>query len=155
MMIFPEEKYKFMYAALQEAQKAFDDNEVPIGCVVVKENKIIAKGYNQTERLKDPTAHAEMIAITSACYSLSEMRLNECDIYTTVEPCIMCTGAILHARIANLYFACFDPKFGACGSLYNLIEEEKSNHKIKIFSGIYEKESSILLQEFFKKKRMK
>ncbi|OGU61028.1 MAG: tRNA-specific adenosine deaminase [Ignavibacteria bacterium RBG_13_36_8] len=142
-----------MYAALQEAEKAFELNEIPIGAVVVYNNKIIGKGYNQTELLKDPTAHAEMLAITAAANHLNSKILDECDLYVTAEPCIMCSGAILLARIRNLYFSTFEPKFGACGSLFNLIEKNKYNHKIKVYSGIYAEESKSLLNKFFIKLR--
>ncbi len=152
-MIFSEDNYKFMFSALQEAEKALEIDEVPVGAVVVHENKIIGRGYNQVERLKDPTAHAEMIAITAAANHLSDWRLTDCDIYVTLEPCVMCTGALLAARINSIYFSAFDSKFGACGSLYNLAEEGKYNHKIKIFSGIYSLESEKLLKDFFLKKR--
>jgi tRNA(adenine34) deaminase len=152
-MIFSEDNYKFMFAALQEAEKAVEINEVPVGAVVVHNNMIIGRGYNQTERLKDPTAHAEMIAITAASNYLTNWRLNNCDIYVTVEPCVMCTGALLNARINSIYFSSFDPKYGACGSLYNLAEEGKYNHKIKLFSGLYSSESEKLLKDFFLKKR--
>jgi tRNA(adenine34) deaminase len=140
-----------MFAALQEAEKALDDLEVPIGAVVVKESKIIGRGYNQVEKLKDATAHAEMIALTAAANHIGNWRLNNCSVYVTLEPCIMCTGAMLASRIEELYFAAFDPKFGSCGSLYNLAEDGKTNHKIKVFSGIYADESKKLLQDFFTK----
>jgi len=130
-----------MYAALQEAEKALDYNEVPIGAIVVKDEKMIGKGFNQVEKLKDATAHAEMIALT--------WRLEDCSIYVTLEPCIMCTGALLASRVSDLYFATFDPKFGACGSLYNLAEDAKSNHKLKVYTGIYADESRNLLKRFF------
>jgi len=145
--------YDFMFAALQEAEQAFTEDEIPVGSIVTFRDKIIGKGHNQIERLKDPTAHAEMIAITSAANHLNNWRLNDCDIYITLEPCIMCTGAILSSRVKNLYFSTFDPKFGACGSVYNLIEEKKYNHSLKVYSGIYENESKILLEKFFKKIR--
>ena len=148
-MIFSEDTYRFMYAALQEAQKALDENEVPVGAVVVKDNKIIGRGYNQVEKLKDATAHAEMIALTAASNNLQDWHLDDCAIYVTLEPCVMCTGAMLSARIKELYFAVFDPKFGACGSLYNLAQEGKTNHKIKVYSGIYADESQQLLKQFF------
>ena len=140
-----------MYAALQEAEKALDDLEVPVGAVVVRNNKIIGRGYNQVEKLKDATAHAEMIALTAASNHVGNWRLNECSVYVTLEPCIMCAGALLSSRISELYFGAFDPKFGACGSLYNLAEDGKTNHKIKVFSGIYMDESKKLLKEFFDK----
>lgn len=152
-MLFNEDQYKFMYSALQEAEKAFEEEEVPVGAVVVHNNKIIGRGYNQIERLKDPTAHAEMIAITAASNHIGNWRLNECDLYVTLEPCIMCTGAMLNARINKLYFAAFDSKFGACGSIYNLPAEEKYNHKINVYSGIYSTESERLLKSFFNKLR--
>lgn len=148
-MIFSEDIYKNMFAALQEAESALDENEVPVGAVIVYKNKIIGRGHNQIEGLKDPTAHAEMIALSAAANHLQNWRLNECDIYVTLEPCIMCTGALLAARINNLYFAAYDPKYGACGSIYNLAEEGKYNHKLKVFSGIYSEESKGLLKSFF------
>ena len=154
-MIFSEDTYRFMFAALQEAERALDEFEVPVGAVVVKNNKIIGRGYNQIEKLKDATAHSEMIALTAAANHIGNWRLNNCSIYVTLEPCIMCTGAMLASRINELYFAAFDPKFGACGSLYNLAEDGKTNHKIKVFSGIYEDESKNLLKEFSAKLKTK
>ena len=152
-MFFDELKYRFMSAALQEAEEALEQDEVPIGAVVVFEDKIIGRGYNQVEKLKDATAHAEMIAITAAENHLGDWRLTDCDIYITVEPCLMCTGAILSSRIKRIYFSVFDPKFGACGSVYNVAQEGKVNHKVEVFSGLLEQESRLLLKEFFKKKR--
>ncbi len=152
-MLFSEDTYRFMFAALQEAEKAFEEGEVPVGAIVVYNNKIIGRGYNQIERLKDPTAHAEMIAITAAANHLNDWRLNECELYVTLEPCIMCTGASLAARMKTIYFAAYDSKFGACGSIYNLAEEGKYNHQVNIISGIYADESKQLLQGFFSKVR--
>lgn len=154
-MLFSEEQYRFMYSAFQEAEKALEDDEVPVGAVVVRDNQIIGRGYNQMERLKDATAHAEMIAITSAANFLGNWRLNECSLFVTLEPCIMCTGAMLNSRLNNLYFAASDVKFGACGSVYNLGEESKVNHKINVYSGLMAKESEELLRAFFTKKRNK
>lgn len=148
-MIFSEQTYKFMYAALQEAESALEENEVPVGAVVVKDNKIIGRGYNQVERLNDATAHAEMIAITAATNNVSNWRLDGCSIYVTLEPCTMCAGALLAARISELYFSTFDVKFGACGSVYNLVEDGKTNHKINVYSSIYAEESKQLLKQFF------
>lgn len=142
-----------MYAALVEAEKAFEDNEIPIGAVIVHKNRIIGKGYNQTEKLKDPTAHAEMLAITSAANYLQNWRLNECELYVNVEPCVMCTGAAIASRLSTIYFSVFEPKFGACGSLYNIAEDGRLNHKIKVYTGIYAEESTRLLKEFFLKSR--
>ena len=148
-MIFPKETYRFMFCALQEAEKALVEDEVPVGAVIVRNNKIIGRGYNQTEKLNDATAHAEMIAITAAANHLCNWRLQECSLYVTLEPCIMCTGAMLASRINELYFAAFDTKFGACASLYNLAEDGKTNHKLKVYSGIYTEESQKLLTQFF------
>ena len=142
-----------MFAALQEAEVAYEAGEVPIGAVIVHQNRIIGKGYNQTERLKDSTAHAEMLAITAACNHLQNKFLDECDLYVTVEPCVMCSGAILLSRIKNLYFGTFEPKFGACGSLFNIIESGKYNHKPNVYVDIYAQESKSLLEKFFFKKR--
>jgi len=153
-MLFSEEKYRFMYAALQEAEKAFEDDEVPVGAVIVHKNRIIGRGYNQIEKLKDATAHAEMIAITAASNNLGNWRLNQCQMYVTLEPCIMCAGALLSSRISELYFATNDMKFGACGSIYNLVEDSKTNHKLKVYTGILGKESEDLLKSFFHRKRL-
>lgn len=152
-MLFDESVYKYMYAALHEAETAFQNDEVPIGAVVVYQNKIIGRGYNQTERLKDSTAHAEMIAITAASNYLENKFLDECDLYVTVEPCVMCSGAILLSRIRTVYFGTFEPKFGAAGSLFNILNSDLYNHKPKVYSGIYENEAKSLLENFFKKKR--
>ncbi len=142
-----------MYSALQEAEQASEEDEVPIGAVVVHNGRIIGKGYNQTERLKDPTAHAEILAITSAANHLKEKFLEECEIFITAEPCVMCAGAILLSRIKKVYFGTYEPKFGASGSLYNLLEDSKYNHKPEVYSGILAEESKLLLQNYFKKKR--
>ncbi|MAT58285.1 MAG: tRNA-specific adenosine deaminase [Ignavibacteriae bacterium] len=149
-MLFSEKDYMFMYSALQQAQYAFDEDEVPVGAVIVKENKIIARGFNQNKKLNDPTAHAEMIAITSAANYLNAPFLEQCSIYITLEPCLMCTGAILNSRISNIYFAAFEPKSGALGSILNAAH---LNENLKVYSGLLESESKNLLQEFFKKKR--
>ena len=138
-----------MKQALREAEKAFEKNEVPIGAVVVLDDKIIGRGHNQTISLKDPTAHAEMIAITSAANYLQDFRLERCKIYVTLEPCPMCAGALVNARIEELYFSAFDPKSGACGTILNITENRNLNHRIKTFSGLLEKESKSLLQIFF------
>jgi len=152
-MLFNEESYKFMFEALKLAEIAAEEDEVPIGAVVVKNGKIIGKGYNQVEKLKDATAHAEIIALTSASNNLQNKTLEDCDLYVTLEPCLMCIGAISLSKINNLYFATFEPKFGACGSIYNVPDENKLNHKINVFSGIYENESKIILTNYFKNKR--
>lgn len=152
-MLFSEEVYKYMYAALQEAEKALEKDEVPIGAVVVHNHRIIGRGFNQTESLKDSTAHAEMIAITAASNNLNSKFLEECDIYVTIEPCVMCTGAILLSRVKRVYFGSFEPKFGACGSLFNIISSGKYNHVPEVYSGIYSEESKALIENFFRSKR--
>ena len=152
-MIFDQQKFNFMRAALLEAEKAFEKNEVPIGAIITFENKIIARGHNQIESLKDATAHAEMIALTSAANHLQSWRLTECEIYVTVEPCLMCAGAILLSRLKSIYFGVFDSKFGACGSVYNVVQEKKYNHVIKVQSGILADKSELLLKSFFHNKR--
>ena len=143
-----------MYSALMEAENAFEAIEIPIGSVVVFDNKIIGRGYNQTELLKDSTAHAEMLALTAASNYLQSKFLDGCDLYVTVEPCLMCSGAILLSRIRNLYFGAFEPKFGACGSLYNVVQDNKYNHKPNVYSGIYSDEAQKLLEKFFSSKRL-
>ena len=152
-MLFNEESYKFMFEALKLAEIAAEEDEVPIGAVVVKNGKIIGKGYNQVEKLKDATAHAEIIALTSASNNLQNKTLENCDLYVTLEPCLMCIGAISLSKIKNLFFSTFEPKFGACGSIYNVPDENKLNHKVNVFSGIYENESKLLLTNYFKNKR--
>ena len=143
----------YMSEALKEAQKAFDEDEVPVGAVIVHEGKIIARGHNQVERLKDPTAHAEIIAITSAANYLGTKWLSEASLYVTIEPCSMCAGALVLARIKNLCFGASDPKTGACGSVVNIVNHKKLNHRIKVTQGIFQAECSSLLKNFFKKKR--
>lgn len=145
----------YMSEALKEAKRAFAEDEVPVGAIVVYERKIIARGYNQIERLKDPTAHAEMLALTSATNFLGRKWLNGASMYVTIEPCSMCAGALILSRIKNLYFGAKDPKTGACGSVTKIINHKKSNHKVKVQQGILEEECSSLLKEFFRKKRLK
>jgi tRNA(adenine34) deaminase len=145
----------YMQEALKEAQKAFQEEEVPIGAIIVHQDKIIARGHNQIERLKDPTAHAEMIAITSAANYLGTKWLNQVSLYVTIEPCSMCAGALVLARIKNLYFGARDPKAGACGSVINIVNHKKLNHRIKVTGGILPEECSDILKDFFKKRRKK
>lgn len=140
---------------MKEAQIAADQDEVPVGAVIVYKDKIIARGHNQIERLKDPTAHAEMIAITSAASYLGTKWLNQASLYVTIEPCSMCAGALVLARIKSLYFGAHDPKTGACGSIANIANHKKLNHRIKIIDSILREECSGILKDFFKKKRAK
>jgi tRNA(adenine34) deaminase len=143
----------YMKEALKEAVKAFDRDEVPVGAVIVYKDTIIAKAHNQIKMLKDPTAHAEMIAITQAANYLQNERLLECSLYVTIEPCSMCAGAMVLGRIKNLIYGVSDPKTGACGSIINIIMHKKLNHHIKVTSGILKDEASCLMKEFFKQKR--
>jgi len=143
-----------MREALKQAKMAYDQDEVPVGAVIVYENRIIAKAHNQVEMLKDPTAHAEMIAVTQAANSLSSKWLNDCTLYVTLEPCSMCAGALVLSRIKRICFAASDPKTGACGSIFNIASHPQLNHKIETVSGILESECSVLLSGFFAKKRV-
>ena len=145
----------YMLEALKEAKKAFQEEEVPVGAVIVYERKIIARGYNQVERLNDPTAHAEMLALTSATNFLKTKWLNGASIYVTIEPCSMCAGALVLSRIKNLFFGAKDPKTGACGSVVNITNHKKLNHRIKVKGGILKEECGSLLKDFFKRKRSK
>ncbi len=142
-----------MQEALKEAREAFEKDEVPVGAVIVSQGKIIARAHNQVELLKDPTAHAEMIAITQACAALGSKWLTDCAIYVTIEPCSMCAGALVLSRIKSIFFGAKDPKTGACGSLLNIANHKKLNHRIKIKKSLLQKECGALLSEFFKQKR--
>ncbi len=150
-----DEHFVWMNAALRQAEKAFEADEVPVGAVVVQNNNIIGTGYNQVERLNDSTAHAEIIALTAAMNTIGSKWLPECCLYVTLEPCSMCAGAIVLARLDQLVFAANDPKSGACGSLYNIVQDPRLNHRVKMISGIMEDRSSAMLKEFFSKKRKK
>ena len=143
----------YMREALKEARKAFEKDDVPIGAVIVREGRIIARAHNQVELLKDPTAHAEMIAITQAAAVLGSKWLVDCAIYVTIEPCSMCAGALVLSRIKNIFFGAKDPKTGACGSIANIVNHKKLNHRIKVKKGVLREECSALLSEFFRKKR--
>lgn len=143
----------FMKKALEEAQKAFEKDEVPVGAVIVRNGEIIAAAHNSRELSKDATAHAEMLAIREASGTLGGWRLLNCDMYVTLEPCAMCSGAILQARIERLYVGAMDPKGGAAGSILNLFEDYHFNHKTEVINGILEDECSQILKHFFKRKR--
>ncbi len=151
---------KFMREALKEAKKAFQKGEVPIGAVAVFERKIIARGFNQMEMLHDPTAHAEMITITQAADYMHTTggeshrgSLEKVSLYVTIEPCPMCTGALILCHAQTLIFAASDPKLGACGSIYNLAKDSKLNHQLNVVSGVLESEAKSLIQEFFRNLR--
>lgn len=150
----------FMREAIKEAKRAFDKGEVPVGAVVVSQNRVIARAHNQVELLHDPTAHAEMIAITQAADFLRSEAgkthrgsLEKASIYVTLEPCSMCAGALVLSHCENLIFAVKDPKAGASGSLYNITQDDRLNHRLNVAAGVLEAESKLLLQEFFKSLR--
>ncbi len=146
---------RFMRSALLQAEQAKEEGEIPVGAVVVHENQIIGRGHNLVESLQDPTAHAEMIAITAACQTLKSKVLNGCTLYVTLEPCPMCAGAIVWARIDRLCFGAFDTKAGSASSLYNIPQDERLNHHVDIISGVEANESEILLKSFFEHLRKK
>ncbi len=143
----------WMKVALNEAIKAYDKDEIPIGAIVVKDDKIIGRGFNQRELLNDPTAHAEIIALTSAANTLNEWRLNDCHIYVTKEPCPMCAGAIMNARVAKIYFGMYDEEAGCCGSLYQLCRDPRFNHQSTVNGGVLEAQCTQLIKDFFYEKR--
>ncbi len=146
---------KWMKAAFREAEKAFEQDEVPIGAVVVQNGQIIGRGYNQCESLIDPTAHAEIIAITSAANTIKDWRLKDCQLYVTKEPCPMCAGALINARINMVIFGMYDEKEGCCGSLYQLCRDNRFKHQLTVKGGIMEDACTLIIQEFFKKQREK
>ncbi len=144
---------KWMRVALQEASLALKKKEVPVGAVVVYQDKVIGRGHNQTESLNDPTAHAEILAIGAAANYLNSWRLSDAELYVTLEPCAMCAGAIVLSRIKRLVFGAFDPKAGACGSLYNIVQDARLNHQVEVATEILKEECSALLQTFFQELR--
>ena len=145
--------HTYMQMALDLAQEAYRAEEVPVGAVLVKDGEILATGFNQREGLQDPTAHAELLAIRAAAEALGSWRLTGSTLYVTLEPCAMCAGAILQARIARLVFGTDDPKAGACGSICDLTAETRFNHHVIVHSGILANDCRVLLQQFFRKLR--
>ena len=148
-----QEHEKWMKFSLQEAEKAFQAKEVPVGAVVVEEGHIIGRGYNQCENLYDPTAHAEIIAITSAANTLKDWRLEGCSLYVTKEPCPMCAGALINARINFLGFGMYDEQEGCCGSLYQICRDPRFKHQLIVNGGILEDNCHSLIRDFFTQKR--
>jgi len=144
----------YMKLALEQAGIAEENGDVPIGAVIVFENQIIGRAYNQREQLQDPTAHAEIIALTQAAAALENWHLNGCTMYVTLEPCPMCAGALVLARVDRLVYGCDDPKTGACGSLYDIVRDKRLNHRLAVTRGVLADECSKLLQDFFQKKRV-
>ena len=143
----------FMRLALEEARQALAEDEVPIGAVIVRGEQVIASAHNQREQLKDPTAHAEMIAITQAATAVGDWRLEHCTLYVTLEPCVMCAGAILQARIPILVFGATDAKAGAVGSLYQLLGDARLNHRCQVIPNVMASECGEILSRFFQAQR--
>lgn len=148
-----QEQERFMKEALKEAKKAYDKLEVPVGCVIVKDGKIVARAHNLKESKKDTTKHAEILAIQKASKKLDAWRLLDCDMYVTLEPCSMCAGAIVNSRIRNLYIGTMDKKTGAAGSVLNLFEDFTFNHKVTVQNGILKEQCEKILKDFFKELR--
>ena len=144
---------RFMLQALAEARAALANGDVPVGAVIVHDGRIIGRGHNQRELMQDPTAHAEMIALTAASASLENKFLKDCTLYVTMEPCPMCASAIVLSRIPTLVFGCYDPKMGGCGSVLNITENKKLNHKVHVIGGVLDGDCGGLLKDFFGKKR--
>jgi tRNA(adenine34) deaminase len=152
-MIEPPSDEYFMREALRQALKAGKADEVPVGAVIVRAGKVIARAHNQVELLKDATAHAEMLALTQAEAGVGDWRLTDCDLYVTKEPCAMCAGAIVHTRVRRVIFGCADPAAGAAGSVINLLQMPTLNHRCDIAAGVLEDECAEILQSFFREKR--
>lgn len=144
---------QIMRQAIVEAEAALESEDVPVGAVIVHKGKVIGRGRNQRELLKDPTAHAEMIALTAAADAMKAWRLEDCTLYVTLEPCVMCAGAIVLARIPRLVYGADDPKAGACGSVYNIVEEGRLNHRVTVERGVLGQECGDLLRAFFAQQR--
>ena len=143
----------FMRLALAQAERAFAEDEVPVGAVIVRQGQVIAEARNQREQLKDPTAHAEMIAITQAAATMSSWRLEECALYVTLEPCPMCAGAILQARVPLVIYGALDPKAGAVDSLFGMLRDSRLNHRAQTTGGVLAAECGEILSRFFKRQR--
>ena len=145
----------WMKQAFVQAEKAFVAEEIPVGAVVVKDGKVIGRGYNQREQLKDSTAHSEVIAITAAANTLEDWRLTDCTLYVTKEPCPMCAGAIVNARLKMVVFGCYDEEAGCCGSLYQLCGDPRFKTKVAVKGGVMEGQSLSIIKEFFLQRRTK
>jgi tRNA(adenine34) deaminase len=144
---------RFMKLAIDQAFIATENGDVPVGAVIIFDGRVIAKAHNQRQLLNDPTAHAEIIALTQAAEAVGNWRLNGCSVYVTLEPCPMCAGALVLARVDRVVFGCADPKAGACGSLYNIVQDERLNHNIEITSGVLDTECGQILSDFFSIRR--
>ncbi len=150
-----DQKERFMKEAVKQAKKAYALEEVPIGCVIVYEGKIIGRGYNRRMTDKTALAHAELRAIKRACKVMGDWRLDDCEMYVTLEPCQMCSGAIVQSRIKKVYIGCMNPKAGCAGSIINMLQVPQFNHQVEIEKGVLEDECSAMLSDFFKELRIK
>jgi tRNA(adenine34) deaminase len=144
---------QYMKMAIDQAFIAEENGDVPIGCVIVFEGRIVAKAYNQREQLRDPTAHAEIIALTQAAEAVGSWRLHGCTVYVTLEPCPMCAGALVLARVDRLVYGCDDPKTGAVRSLYNIVQDDRLNHRVEVTPGVLADACTAQLQDFFRRRR--
>ena len=152
MNTLDQDRY-WMQRALELARRALDSDDVPVGALVVHETRVIGRGYNQREKLHDPTAHAEMIALSAAAEYLGQWRLDDCTLYVTLEPCTMCAGALVLARLPRLVYAATDPKAGACGSLFEITQDPRLNHRVETTAGVLAEPAAELLREFFRNRR--
>ena len=146
---------RWMRQALREAERAFEDGEVPVGAVVVKDGVLVGRGRNAVERLGDPTAHAEMLALSAACETVGSKFLDDCTLYVTLEPCPMCSGALVLSRLQRLVFGAFDEKFGASSTLYTIPQDPRLNHQVEVVSGVEADAAADLLRSFFQQRRSK
>lgn len=143
-----------MALAVQLAEQAFEEGEIPVGAVVVHEGRVVGKGYNQVQKLNDPTAHAEMIAISAACDTLNNKYLKDCTMYVTLEPCPMCAGALVWSKVGRLVFGASDARSGSCGTVYDITRSPHLNHKVEVIQGILEQDSEYLISSFFEARRL-
>lgn len=146
---------RFMQQAFFLAEQAYEEKEVPVGALVVHEDGIIGKGYNQTERLNDPTAHAEMLAISAACSTLGQKYLSDCTLYVTLEPCPMCAGALVWSKVGTIVIGALDARAGSCGSVFNIAGSDQLNHKPEVLHGFMEQDCEWILKKFFQERRSK
>ncbi|WP_142452715.1 tRNA adenosine(34) deaminase TadA [Gracilimonas mengyeensis] len=148
-----QQHQRYMARALMLAEQAYEENEVPVGAVVVHRGQIVGKGYNQVERLNDPTAHAEMLAISAACETLGQKYLSDCTLYVTIEPCPMCSGAAVWSKLGTVVFGAADARAGGSGSVFNISANNKLNHQVEIIQGVMEAECEQLIKDFFRERR--
>lgn len=144
---------RYMQQAFLLAERAYEEKEIPVGAVVVHNSRIIGKGYNQTQRLNDPTAHAEMLAISAACSTLGQKYLADCSLYVTLEPCPMCAGAVVWSKLDTVIVGAWDARAGACGTVFNIASNNRLNHQVKVIQGFMEQDCEWILKQFFRERR--